>query len=145
MSVSNELEAGRWIKATLQASAPDSQKAYLDVIPEGRDVLPAFRYQCQMRDDVRTVNQHIAMSRFKFLVVATAQGETLETGPNGLVTLAEYITATLHRANGTTSKARILACTRLETYGNTENIGGDVIRHQGAIFEVLVQGLPESE
>lgn len=144
MSVSNELEAGRWIKATLEDSPPDDQHAYLDVIPEGV-TLPAFRYQCQRRNDIRTVSQHIAMSTYHFLVVATGQGESLETGPNGLVTLAEYITATLHRAYGSTSKARILACTRTETYTNTENVGGDVIRHVGAIFEIQIMGLPESE
>lgn len=143
MSFTNEYEAGKWIKAELEAGS--DFPAYLDVIPSGVD-LPAFRFQCQMRDDVRTVSQHIAMSRYKFLVVATAQGESQpEVGPHGLVTLADYISDTLHRNNGTTTTARIIACTRLETYTDQENVGGDVIRHAGAIFEVLVMGLPESE
>ena len=143
MSASNELEAGRWIKATLQADS--DFPAYLNVIPNGVD-LPAFRYQCQRRNDVRTVNQHIAMSVYHFLVVATTQGESQpETGPHGAVTLEEYITDTLHRASGQTSKARILACTRTETYTDQENVGGDSIFHAGGIFEVLVMGLPESE
>lgn len=142
MSVSNELEVGRWIKKLLENGSEKS--AYLDLIP-AQAVLPAFRYQCQRRNDVRTVSQHIALSTYHFLVVATAQGQTMESGPSGLITLAEYITSTLHRAYGATSKARILACTRTETYGDTENVGGDVIRHQGAMFEILVMGLPESE
>lgn len=142
MSYSNELEAGKWIKATLQAGS--DLRAYSEVIPSAK-TLPAFRYTCMLRDDIHTVAQHIAMSRYKFLVVATMQGEVLEAGPNGLVTLTEYISDTLHRARGETSKARIIACTRMETYHDQENVGADVVRHAGAIFEVLVMGLPESE
>lgn len=142
MSYSNDLEAGKWIKATLQAGS--SLKAYNRVVPSGK-TLPAFRFQMQMSDDIRTVSQHIAMSRYKFLVVVTMQGEVLEAGPNGFVTHVEYISDTLHKAYGETSKARILACTRLESYDDQENVGSDVLRHGGAIFEVLVMGLPESE
>lgn len=142
MSFSNELEAGRWIKATLEAGS--DFRAFSEVISSAQ-TLPAFRFTCMSRDDIRTVAQHIAISRYRFLVVATAQGEVLERGPRGLVTLAEYISDTLHRAYGSTDRARILACTRLETYADQENVGSDVIRHAGAIFEVLIMGLPESE
>jgi hypothetical protein len=139
---SNELEAGRWLKATLEDG--DDIKAYLDLIPEKAD-LPAYRYQVQRRNDVQTVAGHIVVSTLWFLVVATVQGEVIGSGPNGLVTLAENITNRLHLASGSTSKALIKACTREETYGNTENVGGDVIRHAGAIFKVVVQGTPSPE
>lgn len=140
MSANLELEAGRWVKATLEAYDDADHKAYLDFIPLNAG-LPNYRYQVQRRNDVRVIAQHIIMANYWFLVVATAQGETLETGPSGLITMSENIITALHRANGVTAKARILACTKLETYGNSENVGSDVVRHQGAIFEVLVQSL----
>lgn len=143
MSANLELEAGRWVKATLEAYDDADHKAYLDFIPEGAG-LPNYRYQVQRRNDVRVVEQHIIMANYWFLVVATAQGETLETGPNGLVTMSENVITALHRANGVTDKARVIACTKLETYGMSENVGSDVVRHHGAIFEVLVQPLDSS-
>jgi hypothetical protein len=138
----NEFEAGAWIKSQVEDAT--GLTAWLDLIPESED-LPAIRYQVQYRDDVQTVAGHIAISKYRFLVVATVQGQVIKTGPHGLVSLAEAIDAALHLQSGVRTKARIGACTRRETYGNTENIGADVIRHGGGIYEVIVYGLPESE
>lgn len=133
MSVAIEYEVGRWIKAQIEG-APHGLTAWLDLIPEGAD-LPAVRFQVQSRQDVRTVEQNNAMSRFLFLVVASVQGADLAE----LVGYAEDIHTALHRQNGTTSKATILACARVETFGMTDVQGVDVFRHGGGIYEIFAR------
>ena len=134
MSAANELEAGRWIKKQIREHA--NLEAYMHVIPE-QSGLPAVRWQVQWRDNVRVVAQHIIMTRLRVQVTVTIKGESAAD----LVAHVENIETALHRQNGETGKARSLACTYLEPYTYTENEGGDVYRHAGGVYEILVQSL----
>lgn len=139
MSADVEMEAGRWIKATVKLALGDRiSGVYLDLIPESKN-LPAVRMQCQRRSDLSEVAGHIIMSKLIFLVVATVQGESLSDA----VGLSADIFAALHRANGVTDKARILQCTRVETYSSTDTEAADTFRHVGGMYEIYVQELPE--
>jgi hypothetical protein len=130
-----ELEAGAWVKS--QVETYTDMNAYLDVIPEGTD-FPAVRYEVYTREGVRTVEQHIVWDRIVMRVYVTVQGERITP----LVERASDLHAALHRARGETPAAQIIACTRLETYGNTEKVGGDIFRHAGGLYEILVMDLP---
>lgn len=139
MSVDVEMEAGRWIKSTVKTALGDAiSGAYLDMIPESKN-LPAVRFQCQRRADLQEVAGHIIMSRLTFLVVATVQGESVGT----LADLSAQIFGALHRQSGETDKARILQCTRMETYSSTDTEAADTFRHAGGMYEIYVQELPE--
>jgi len=135
-----ELEGGKWIKSQVETACGDTiNGAFLDLIPENVD-FPAVRFEVYTREDVRTIAQHIVFSKVTFRVYVTTQGEVIKE----MVGIAEDIHGALHQQRGETSAARILACTRLEPYGNTERSGAEVFRHAGGLYELLIQGLPES-
>jgi hypothetical protein len=136
-----ELEAGRWVKAQVEAACDDRiNGAFLDIIPENVN-MPAVRYEVYTREDVRTSDQHIVWSRIVMRVFVTIQGERITPW---MLTIAADIHACLHKNRGETTNARIVACTRLEPYGRTEQAGAEVFRHAGGLYEILVMGLPET-
>ncbi len=132
-----ELEAGRWIKKQVEAELGKAiSGAWLDVIPEGAK-LPAVRFSVQSRNDIRTVSQHIVMTRLVFQVIASVEGEKAVP----LVDLAKRINLALHRKSGVTSNSRILACTRIQPFGMTDSEQAHVYRMAGGIYELFVQSL----
>jgi hypothetical protein len=126
----SEYEAGRWIKETLAAAGCPA--AYLDVIPTDAS-MPAIRFSCQTRNDVRTNAQHIAISTWRFLVV----GAAFSHDAAGAADLADQIDAALPGATGSTAKLGVIACTRVQTYGQTSPEQGGMYRLGGAIYEVV--------
>ncbi len=132
-----ELEAGKWIKRQVEAELGDSiSGCWLDVVPEGA-AMPAAKMSRQASMDVRAVAQEIIMTRFVFQVVGVVEGEKAEP----LVDLARRINLALHRKSGVTESARILACTRQQTFGMTDTSDPHVYRTSGGLYELYVQSL----
>jgi hypothetical protein len=134
-AIAVEFEVGRWIKAQIEGQT--DLVCWLDIIPESAH-LPAVRFQTQSREDVVTVERHIALTRFIFLVVATVRGGDLAE----LVGFAEDIHEALHRQSGSTAKATILSCARTAPFVMTDVQGADVFRHGGGMYEVFAREIP---
>lgn len=128
----SEYDAQAWIKQTLDAAPGVDGEVYADVIPT-EAVMPAIRMTCQSRNDVRTNSQHIAVSTFRFLVVATHFEHELAN----LVPVVKAIDAALHGASGSYGDLQVLACTRIQTYGSTSSEQGSLYRIGGAIYEIV--------
>lgn len=136
-----ELEGGKWIKAQVEAACGNKiHGAFLDVIPENVD-FPAVRYEVYVRQDVRTVAQHIVWTRVVFRVYVTIMGEVIN---DRFLNAARLLHAGLHKQSGETDAARIVACTRLESFNMTEVLHSQTFRHAGGLYELLIQGLPET-
>lgn len=135
----DELEAGRWIKARLTSAGviPTlASDAFLDIVPGEAD-LPAVRYGVQSRNDVRTNGQHIAVSKWNFLVLGCVESHKLDD----LQALAKAIHAALHKASGQTTALQVLACTRMSTFGFTSHENGRLYRLQGGVYEIVGQAI----
>lgn len=126
----SEFEAGRWIKRVVEEAT--GLEAYLDVVPADQQP-PAIKFQCQVRGDTRTNAQHIAVSTWRFLVV----GMTFTHDVDAAATIAKQIDQALHRAKGSTDELQILACTRVQTYGQTSPEQGGLYRLGGAVYEIV--------
>jgi hypothetical protein len=124
----NELEAARWIKERLEAQSLPT--VHLDVIPS-EAAIPAIRVTAQSRQDVRTNSQHIAISRWRFLVLAATDDDA-----ELAATLSKGIDAALHRANGSTADLVVAACTRMQTFAYTSHENGRLYRLAGGVYEV---------
>jgi hypothetical protein len=139
--IPDEYEAGEWIRATLEAAGVIGSDAlatgaFLDVIP-GEARLPAVRFGVQARNDVRTNSQHIAVSKWDFLVLGCVEAHNVADSS----ALAKAIHAALHRANGRTDNLRVVACTRTSTFSFTSKEAGKLFRLGGGVYEIIGQAV----
>lgn len=96
---------------------------------------PLITYQLQAPVDVKVVPDKRVWAEMVYLVRAIGQGRSYVV----LEAAADRLDVLLDRADGATSDARVISCTRDSAYALSEERNGVEYRHLGGLFRLLVQ------
>lgn len=135
-----------WIEAVLTTDSgiatafsgytADSVRVFEDVAPEGTDY-PFITWAVQTQQDtVGAIGMNSRlMQNVNYIVKATAAVSSYRT----LKPLADAIDAALDGASGTPTGGLVHGCKRVNEYRQSQQVGGQMIRELGGIFETWVQ------